>query len=86
MKSLELTKPITTESLLKEFESRFTVKPGITGLAQVKGFRGETSDPKMMENRIRMDMLYVENWSFFLDIKIILQTLLSVFKEEEKAY
>jgi putative colanic acid biosynthesis UDP-glucose lipid carrier transferase len=40
----------------------------------------------MMENRVRMDMLYVENWSFWLDIKIILQTVLNIFKKEEYAY
>lgn len=72
--------------IINKYMVRHYVKPGITGLAQIKGFRGETRDPKMMENRVRMDMLYVENWSFWLDIKIILQTILNIFKKEEYAY
>jgi lipopolysaccharide/colanic/teichoic acid biosynthesis glycosyltransferase len=72
--------------MINKYMVRHYVKPGITGLAQIKGFRGETKDPKMMENRVRMDMLYVENWSFWLDIKIILQTVLNIFKKEEYAY
>jgi putative colanic acid biosysnthesis UDP-glucose lipid carrier transferase len=72
--------------IINKYMVRHYVKPGITGLAQIKGFRGETKDPKMMENRVRMDMLYVENWSFWLDIKIILQTILNIFKKEEYAY
>lgn len=72
--------------IINKYMVRHYVKPGITGLAQIKGFRGETKDPKMMENRVRMDMLYVENWSFWLDIKIILQTVLNIFKKEEYAY
>ena len=71
---------------IDKYMFRHFVKPGITGLAQVKGFRGETKDPKMMENRIRMDMLYVESWSFFLDIRIIARTVLNIFKTEEYAY
>lgn len=72
--------------IINKYMVRHYVKPGITGLAQIKGFRGETKDPKMMENRIRMDMLYVENWSFLLDIRIILQTVINIFKREEYAY
>ena len=71
---------------IDKYMFRHFVKPGITGLAQVRGFRGETKDPKMMENRIRMDMLYVESWSFFLDIRIVTQTVLNIFKKEEYAY
>lgn len=71
---------------IDKYMFRHFVKPGITGLAQVKGYRGETKDPKMMENRIRLDMLYVENWSFLLDIRIIAQTVINIFKKEEYAY
>ena len=71
---------------IDKYMFRHFVKPGITGLAQVKGFRGETKDPKMMEYRIRMDMLYVESWSFLLDIRIIAQTIINIFKKEEYAY
>ena len=65
---------------------RHIVKPGITGLAQVGGYRGEIKKKSDIKNRIRLDIFYIENWSFFLDIKIIIQTVLNVFKGEEKAY
>lgn len=80
---------IQTKKYLNEIDNyiiRNSVKPGITGLAQVSGYRGEVKEKSDIENRVRLDIFYIENWSFFLDIKIILQTLLSVFKEEEKAY
>jgi putative colanic acid biosynthesis UDP-glucose lipid carrier transferase len=62
------------------------VKPGITGLAQVRGYRGEITKKSDIKNRIRLDVFYIENWAFFLDVKIIIQTILNVFKGEEKAY
>lgn len=55
------------------------VKPGITGLAQIKGFRGDTS----IEKRIEYDIEYIENWSFFLDISILFQTLLKFVNKEK---
>lgn len=71
---------------IDKYMFRHFIKPGITGLAQVRGFRGETKDPKQMEYRIRMDMLYVESWSFLLDIRIIAKTIANVFQKEENAY
>ena len=65
---------------------RNSVKPGITGLAQIRGFRGEIEKKSDIENRVRLDIFYIENWSFFLDVKIIFQTFLNVFKGDEKAY
>ena len=65
---------------------RHIVKPGVTGLAQVGGYRGEIKKKSDIKNRVRLDIFYIENWSFFLDIKIIIQTVLNVFKGEEKAY
>jgi putative colanic acid biosynthesis UDP-glucose lipid carrier transferase len=65
---------------------RHIVKPGVTGLAQVGGYRGEIKKKSDIKNRVRLDIFYIENWSFFLDIKIIMQTVLNVFKGEEKAY
>ena len=62
------------------------MKPGITGLAQVSGYRGEIKQAADIQNRVRLDIFYIENWSFFLDIKIIIKTVLNVFKGEEKAY
>ena len=69
-----------------DYLKRHIVKPGITGLAQVGGYRGEIKKKSDIKNRIRLDIFYIENWSFFLDIKIIIQTVLNVFKGEEKAY
>jgi putative colanic acid biosynthesis UDP-glucose lipid carrier transferase len=65
---------------------RHFVKPGITGLAQVRGYRGEIEKDSDIQNRIKFDIFYVENWSFFLDLKIIVQTVLNAIKGEEKAY
>jgi len=65
---------------------RHIVKPGVTGLAQVGGYRGEIKKKSDIKNRVRLDIFYIENWSFFLDIKIIIQTVLNVFKGEDKAY
>ena len=65
---------------------RHFVKPGITGLAQVKGYRGEIERDSDIQNRIKFDIFYVENWSFFLDLKIIVQTVVNAISGEEKAY
>lgn len=70
---------------IKKYGARHAVKPGITGLAQVKGFRGEITSDDDMINRIRYDVFYIENWSLLLDIKIILQTVVGMFGDE-KAY
>ena len=71
---------------VKKYMVRHYVKPGITGLAQVKGFRGEIETDEDMINRIKFDVFYIENWSFVLDLKIINQTVINIFKGEEKAY
>ena len=69
-----------------DYLKRHVVKPGITGLAQVSGYRGEIKKKSDIKNRVRLDIFYIENWSFLLDIKIILMTIFNVFKGEEKAY
>jgi putative colanic acid biosynthesis UDP-glucose lipid carrier transferase len=71
---------------IENYLERHAVKPGITGLAQISGYRGEVIKKADIKNRIRLDIFYIENWSFFLDLKIIVQTVLNVFKGEEKAY
>ena len=71
---------------IDKFMVRHFVKPGITGLAQVRGFRGEIETDADIQNRIKFDIFYIENWSMFLDLKIILQTVLNIFQKEEKAY
>lgn len=71
---------------IKKYMIRHYVKPGITGLAQVRGYRGEIETDEDMINRIKYDVFYIENWSFLLDIKIIFQTVINIFKGEDKAY
>ena len=69
-----------------KFMVRHFVKPGITGLAQIKGFRGEIETDKDIINRVKYDIFYVENWSLLLDLKIVTQTFFNALKGEEKAY
>jgi len=69
-----------------KFMVRHFVKPGITGLAQVSGFRGEVETDKDIINRVKYDIFYIENWSLLLDIKIAIQTFVNAVKGEEKAY
>ncbi len=71
---------------IDKFMVRHFVKPGITGLAQVSGYRGEIESDKDIIGRVQHDIFYIENWSFFLDLKIIFQTLFNTIRGEEKAY
>jgi len=80
------TLSIEYQKEIDNYLERHAVKPGITGLAQISGYRGEVIKKADIKNRVRMDVFYIENWSFFLDLKIIIQTVLNVFKGEEKAY
>ena len=59
---------------------RHKVKPGITGWAQVNGWRGDTDSVDKLEGRVRHDIYYIENWSIRLEIKIAIKTLLVVLK------
>ena len=61
---------------------RHKVKPGITGLAQVNGCRGETDTLDKMEQRIQCDHQYIREWSLWLDVKILLKTALVVFSRQ----
>ena len=72
--------------LIEHFMGRHYIKPGITGLAQCMGYRGETKDIADMENRVRMDRYYIENWSFWFDIKIIFLTVISLIRGSDKAF
>tara|TARA_B100001758_G_C18402080_1_gene609629 strand:+ start:708 stop:2057 length:1350 start_codon:yes stop_codon:yes gene_type:complete len=71
---------------IDKFMVRHYVRPGITGLAQIKGFRGEIETDEDIINRIKQDIFYIENWSFILDVKIILVTIFNIFRGEKKAY
>lgn len=70
--------------LINRFMVRHLAKPGITGLAQVSGFRGETKYIDQMEGRVKKDIEYIENWTFLLDIKIIIKTITNVLFAQEK--
>lgn len=72
--------------LIEKYMVRHFSKPGVTGWAQVTGFRGETKELWQMEERIRRDIWYIENWSFWLDLRIIGLTFVSLFKPDKKAY
>lgn len=74
------------KEIIEKYSVRHFVKPGITGLAQVKGFRGEITKNIDIQNRVKLDLFYIENWSLLLDIKIILLTILNSFKGEENAF
>lgn len=69
-----------------KFMVRHFIKPGITGLAQTRGFRGEVESDHDIINRVKYDIFYVENWSILLDIKIILNTIYNTLKGDKKAY
>ena len=71
---------------IDKFMVRHFIKPGITGLAQVNGYRGEIESNSDIVNRIKFDINYIENWSLLLDLKIIILTLFNSFKGEKKAY
>jgi len=72
--------------IVDKYMVRHFVLPGITGWAQVNGFRGETKTPDLMEQRVKLDVHYLENWSFWQDLRIILKTVTNMFGREEYAY
>ncbi len=72
-------------SITDKFMIRHFVKPGVTGLAQVRGYRGGTNS-ELMRRRVMADVFYIENWRFLLDIKIIILTVWNMIKGEMNAY
>lgn len=71
---------------MKGYRTRFFVKPGITGLAQCNGLRGEITDPELLESRIRLDVNYVTQWSIWLDVQITLKTARQMLFPPKSAY
>lgn len=74
------------KALVDKFMIRHAVKPGITGYAQVRGYRGEIKKTRDIKERIKMDISYIENWSLWLDIKIAFLTIGKILAGDEKAY
>jgi putative colanic acid biosynthesis UDP-glucose lipid carrier transferase len=74
------------QEIINNYLVRQLIKPGITGWAQVNGYRGEIENEFDIKNRVTYDIWYLENWSFFLDIKIVYLTVWNIFKGEDKAY
>jgi polysaccharide biosynthesis protein PslA len=70
------------EAIIHEYAARHRVKPGITGWAQISGYRGETATVERMLKRVELDLYYIDNWSLWFDIKILLRTFLALFKSD----
>ena len=72
--------------IIAQYMVRHFVKPGMTGWAQVCGYRGETKNPELMQRRIEHDLYYIENWSFLFDLTIALRTIVCILQGDEHAY
>ncbi len=72
--------------IIDKYMVRHFLKPGISGLAQVNGYRGETKDTWLMEKRVENDIWYMENWSLMLDVRIVFLTIVNVFRDDKNAY
>ena len=80
--------PLNLESKdhINNYLLRHLIKPGITGWAQVNGSRGEVKEMIDMQNRVNFDIWYIENWTYWLDLQIIFQTIINLIKGDEKAF
>ncbi|HEY5463242.1 MAG TPA: undecaprenyl-phosphate glucose phosphotransferase [Hanamia sp.] len=74
------------KKIIDEYPIRQFMKPGITGWAQINGFRGETKNVEQMEKRIEYDLLYMESWTLWFDVRIVFLTVYSIFNGDENAY
>ncbi len=72
--------------IVDEYSVRQFLKPGITGWAQINGYRGEINNPEQIKMRVKKDLWYLENWSLWLDIQILFLTIYHVFRGDEKAF
>jgi putative colanic acid biosynthesis UDP-glucose lipid carrier transferase len=77
---------LRTKDVIEKYMVRLWVKPGITGWAQVNGYRGETKTNEEMQKRIDFDIYYIEHWSFWLDLEIVFMTVYNMLKGEDNAY
>lgn len=76
----------TYSELIDKYMLRHVIKPGVTGWAQVNGYRGLTDELWKMEKRVEYDVWYTENWNFFLDLKIIVLTVVNAIRGEKNAF
>lgn len=74
------------KAIINQFMVRHFMKPGITGWAQVNGYRGETKTKEDMENRVKCDIYYLENWTGMLDVRIIFMTIINAVRGEDNAF
>ena len=81
-----ITHNLFYQSIVDDYRKRMVVKPGITGWAQINGYRGATDRPWKMKRRIDHDLWYINNWSLWLDVKIIFRTFANIVAGEENAY
>jgi putative colanic acid biosynthesis UDP-glucose lipid carrier transferase len=72
--------------IVDEYMVRQFIKPGITGWAQINGYRGEINNPEQIKMRVNKDLWYLENWTLWLDIRILFLTVYYIFKGDQKAY
>jgi putative colanic acid biosynthesis UDP-glucose lipid carrier transferase len=72
--------------VIRSYMMRHIVRPGITGWAQVNGYRGITDELWKMEKRVEYDVWYIEHWNFFLDLKIIVRTVINAIGGEKNAF
>jgi len=77
---------IQSMELVDNYMLRHMVIPGITGLAQVNGCRGETRTTADMQKRVNFDLYYIQRWNFWLDLQIIIQTIINIFRGDQNAY
>jgi putative colanic acid biosynthesis UDP-glucose lipid carrier transferase len=76
----------TFKTKIERYNSRHKIRPGITGLAQVRGFRGEIENPHQIRSRVRLDSFYINNWTFLLDMRIMVKTVYELVFNRENAY
>ena len=73
-------------ALINKYMVRQFLKPGVSGWAQVNGYRGQTKNTEMMGKRVEYDIWYIENWSLMFDVRIVFMTIINILKGEDTAY
>ena len=74
------------DALIDKYMVRHMVLPGLTGWAQVNGYRGETKTLDQMKGRVKYDIWYIENWSPLLDLRIVFKTIVQILGGDKQAY